>query len=113
MEEDQGDTHDVSTISSRNSRISPSKRSKTTSPSKETVEHKISTMVSSVISAVREMENVKEKQSISKKSFKSFTLEDQSIGDLMSLIDKHQNYMQFLQNNEMLDEKRKNQLCVK
>ena len=25
----------------------------------------------------------------------------------MSLIDKHQNYMQFLQNNGMLDEKRK------
>ena len=72
-------------------------------------QHAMATMVKSVIDAVmtkddKDKDSVKEKQSKKKKSKSgiNMSLKDQSLNDLITLVDKHQNYLKFLECCNML-----------
>ena len=99
---DDGDASlsELSTLS----KTSKTSRRKTSPPTNAT--DSMATMVKEVITAVMMKDDPKPKKKKSKKKG-PMKMEDQSLQDLMQLIEKHQQYLNFLSDNDMLTEERK------
>ena len=96
---------EMSTLSktSKTSRLKPS-------PSKNTSES-MASMVKEVITAVMMKEDPKPREKKAKKKGR-LKMEEQSLQDLMQLIEKHQQYLKFLGDNNMLTDERKHTIIA-
>ena len=99
---DDGDTS-LSELSTP-SKTSKTSRRRSNHPTNPT--DSIASMVKEVITAVMLKDEPKPKKKKSKKKGQ-LKMEDQSLQDLMQLIEKHQQYLKFLSDNDMLTDDRK------